>query len=84
MFLIILKNWQVFNDDQHVINFLQTVENFDDRYFEGSQFPSRDVVEEVHPQTSEKLLYLKGNKIPKGLVSLEKLFEKHDRYVKKQ
>ncbi|KAH9288747.1 hypothetical protein KI387_032864, partial [Taxus chinensis] len=25
---------------------------------------------------------LKGNKIPKGLVSLEDIFDKHDRYMK--
>ncbi|XP_059078205.1 uncharacterized protein LOC131043644 [Cryptomeria japonica] len=74
----------VFNDDQHVINFLQTADNFDDLYFDGSQYPSRDAIESVDVETGEKFLQLKGNKIPKGLVSLEKLFDKHDRYVKKQ
>lgn len=32
----------------------------------------------------EEFLQLKGNKIPKGLVSLERIFDKHDPYVKKK
>ncbi|XP_059077939.1 uncharacterized protein LOC131876533 [Cryptomeria japonica] len=41
---------------------------------------SPDTLEEVH----DGMLQLKGNKIPKGLVSLERLFDRKDGYVKKR
>ncbi|KAH9290853.1 hypothetical protein KI387_034970, partial [Taxus chinensis] len=33
---------------------------------------------------NDGICQLKGNKIPKGLVSLERLFNRHDRFVKKK
>ncbi|KAH9327884.1 hypothetical protein KI387_044376, partial [Taxus chinensis] len=33
---------------------------------------------------NDDICQLKGNKIPKGLVSLERLFDRHDHFVKKK
>ncbi|KAH9306474.1 hypothetical protein KI387_010878, partial [Taxus chinensis] len=33
---------------------------------------------------NDGICQLKGNKIPKGLVSLERLFDRHDHFVKKK
>ncbi|KAH9315939.1 hypothetical protein KI387_024566, partial [Taxus chinensis] len=59
-------------------------DNFEQLYFEGSDnfpresvpFNKEDVKEEEMDQ--DGCIKLKGNKIPKGLVSLEELFDKHD------
>ena len=50
-------------------------------YFEGSENAPNEVVSDENYDTSEGVIQLKENKIPKGLITLEKLFEKHDRYV---
>ncbi|KAH9319264.1 hypothetical protein KI387_021033, partial [Taxus chinensis] len=62
-------------------------DNFEQFYFEGSDnFPHESVSsneEGVKEETDQDgCIKLKGNKIPKGLVSLEELLDKHDRYVK--
>ncbi|KAH9314313.1 hypothetical protein KI387_022940, partial [Taxus chinensis] len=62
-------------------------ENFDHLYFEGSDNLPRECVssneEGVKEETDQDgCIKLKGNKIPKGLVSFEDLFDKHDRYMK--
>ncbi|KAH9310836.1 hypothetical protein KI387_025871 [Taxus chinensis] len=75
---------QVFNNDQHVLSFLELKDNFDQFYFEGSDNLPRECVssheegvkEEMNQDGCIKL------KIPKGQVILEELFDKHDRYIK--
>ena len=42
------------------------------------------MLSEVDPKIGHEVIQLKGNMIPKSLVSLEKLFDKHDRYIKEQ
>ncbi|KAH9296575.1 hypothetical protein KI387_040163, partial [Taxus chinensis] len=37
--------------------------------------------EGIEGMDKEGVIKLKGNKFPKGLVSLEDLFEKHDRFI---
>lgn len=53
-------------------------------YFEGSENAPNEIIFNKDPNTGQEVFQLKGNKIPKGLISLEKLFDKHDRYVKEQ
>ncbi|KAH9293352.1 hypothetical protein KI387_041448, partial [Taxus chinensis] len=62
-------------------------DNFEQLYFEGSDNLPRESVpsdkEDVNEEEMDQDGCIKqGNKIPKGLVSLEELFDKHDRYVK--
>ncbi|KAH9290276.1 hypothetical protein KI387_034393, partial [Taxus chinensis] len=62
--------------------------NFEQLYFEGSdnlpreRVSSEQAVTQGEETDQDGCINLKGNKIPKGLVSLEELFDKHDRYVK--
>ncbi|KAH9320393.1 hypothetical protein KI387_044493, partial [Taxus chinensis] len=82
-----VNNWKVFNDDQHLLSFLELRDNFDQLYFEGSDTFLRECVSSDEGDIKEEMnqdgcIKLKGNKIPKGLVSLENLFDKHDRYIK--
>ncbi|KAH9324013.1 hypothetical protein KI387_044470, partial [Taxus chinensis] len=81
------NNWQVFNDDQHLLSFLELRDNFDQLYFEGGGNLPRECVPPNEGDSKEEMdhdgcIKLKGNKIPKGLVSLEELFDKHDGYIK--
>lgn len=89
-------NWQVFNDDNHIKEFLVMGDNFKELFFEGSSFTHREAVIEVSnasktvedkeslEEPDSSIIQWKGNKIPKGLVSLENIFDKHDRYIQNQ
>ncbi|KAH9304239.1 hypothetical protein KI387_008643, partial [Taxus chinensis] len=44
--------------------------------------PPKESKGEAKEVDSNGVLKLKGNKIPKGLVSLKELFDRHDRFVK--
>lgn len=77
----ISDNWdhcQIFNDDNHIINFLEIKYNFNNIYFEGRKCSALDSSSDRESEQKEEILQLKCNKIPKGLVSLQKLFDKHD------
>lgn len=50
--------------------------------FEGSEYECK----ELCPNKKKELggiIHLKGNKIPKGVVSLEWLFDRHDGYCRR-
>ncbi|KAH9296368.1 hypothetical protein KI387_039956, partial [Taxus chinensis] len=53
-----------------------------------SENPHREVVAKEEKEgiegIDEGVIKLKGNKIPKGLVSLEDLFDKHDRFIQEK
>ncbi|KAH9327431.1 hypothetical protein KI387_007609, partial [Taxus chinensis] len=78
------QHWQVFNNDNQLISFLEKVENFSELYFEESTSACRESVmdQDKESKGNDDICQLKGNKIPKGLVSLERLFNRHDRFVK--
>ncbi|KAH9323803.1 hypothetical protein KI387_018442, partial [Taxus chinensis] len=80
------QHWQVFNDDNQLIAFLEKAENFKELHFEGSTSTCRESVTNQGDESegNDGIRQLKGNKIPKGLVSLERLFDRHDRFVKKK
>ncbi|KAH9316814.1 hypothetical protein KI387_044552, partial [Taxus chinensis] len=80
------SNWQVFNDDQQFLSFLELKDNLNQLYFEGSENISREYVTSYEDDIKEEMdqygcIKLKGNKVPKGIVSLD-LFDKHDRYIR--
>ncbi|KAH9310474.1 hypothetical protein KI387_025509, partial [Taxus chinensis] len=81
------SNWHVFNDDQNFLFSLELKDNYDQLYFEGSETFPRECVSSNEGDIKEDMdqdgyIKLKGNKIPKGLVILEDLFDKHDGYIK--
>ncbi|KAH9311190.1 hypothetical protein KI387_026225, partial [Taxus chinensis] len=82
-----VNRWQVFSDDHQFLAFLEQRDNFNNLFFKGSKNQHRESTleeekVEVEEVDSVGVLVLKGNNIPKGLVSLKELFDRHDRYVK--
>ncbi|KAH9293654.1 hypothetical protein KI387_041146, partial [Taxus chinensis] len=45
---------------------------------------AKEEKEGIEGVDEEGVIKLKGNKIPKGLVSLEDLFDKHDRFIQEK
>lgn len=60
---------------------MEVKDDFNNFYFEGSNCFDSTFAQNF--ECDEEFLQLQGNKIPKGLVSLEKLFDKHG-YIKSQ
>ena len=79
-----IRSCQVFEDDQKLKIFLEVVDEFyalhinQDNELEGS-VENKKFQESI---ADHKIIELKGNHLPKGLVPLEKLFNNHDVLVK--
>jgi hypothetical protein len=76
------KNWQVFKDDQEIQIFLKTIEEFSNISIDQD---NEDDDVEVHAANvlqdnvaGHKIIELKTNHLPKGLVPLERLFDHND------
>lgn len=63
-----ITNWQVFEDDQQVKNFIELKEEF-----ESTQVDQQNML--VESKENSEVLQLKSNSIPKGLIPLEKIFD---------
>jgi hypothetical protein len=81
-----IKHWQVFKDDEEIQIFLQTIEEFSNISIDQDD---EDGEVEVHATgfiqdnvVGHKIIELKTNHIPKGLVPLERLFDHNDVYKK--
>ncbi|XP_059075436.1 uncharacterized protein LOC131875353 [Cryptomeria japonica] len=77
------QNWQVFDDDKHIISFLEGREKFSNLSFDGNS-PSTSQKTTKEEEKEPEILQVKGNTIPKGLLSLKSLFNKHDQFMKKK
>jgi hypothetical protein len=82
-----IKHWQVFSDDLELQIFLHTIDEFSNISID--QESQEDENEELKGQQASHLLKivvghdiaeLKTNHIPKGLVPLERLFDRNDVY----
>ena len=76
-----IKHWQVFEDEEQVKRFLEIVGEFSNMEIdaceeEGTEDTSERNWEEK--MAGNKVLQLKGNVIPRGLVPLEILFDKNN------
>lgn len=78
------KNWQVFSNDDHIEEFLCIADDYEVLFFEGSASPFKESIIEDFKAIESSIIQLKGNHIPKGLVSLEDIFDRHDRHVQDQ
>jgi hypothetical protein len=69
-----IDHWQVFKDDEQVLRFIHNVKEFSDFNViykeEGKEYVEED--------------NLIKNPVPKGITSLEDIFERHDMYKKKK
>lgn len=71
------RHWKVFDDDGKIIAFLEGRPPFSDLKFEGSRNHNGT------PRDDPEVIQLEGNVIPRGLVTLEILFDKEDRRKEK-
>ncbi|KAH9296132.1 hypothetical protein KI387_039720, partial [Taxus chinensis] len=60
-------SWQVFENDQQIVNFLQ----------EEAEFSTRNQ-DKLHQQYGDQVVQLRTNKLPKGLITLESIFNLND------
>ena len=63
-----VKNFQVFEDDRHILKFLTNLDVF------TAQIIDREVDEEAEINL-EGIMSLKTNTIPKGMIELERIFD---------
>ncbi|KAH9296663.1 hypothetical protein KI387_044243 [Taxus chinensis] len=66
-------SWQVFENDQQIVNFLQ----------EEAEFSTRNQ-DRLEQQYGDQVVQLRTNKLPKGLVTLESIFNPNDRFRKEK
>lgn len=76
------ESWQVFENDKQILNFLKCADIFTSLFYEGSEVSCKEFSPDTQDELNNGVLQLKGNKIPKGLVFLECLFDRKDGYVK--
>jgi hypothetical protein len=72
-FLDNIDHWQVFKDDEQVIRFIHNVKEFSG-FNVSYKEEGKEYVEEDNPIK---------NPVPKGIIALENIFDKHDMYKKK-
>jgi hypothetical protein len=78
--------WKIFEDDEQIKQFLEMVDEFFEMYIDQeNQNDPAWIMQEGETQEkfkdkieNHKMLLLKNNQIPKGLVSLETLFDQND------
>jgi len=76
-----IKHWQVFEDDEQMKRFLETVGEFSNMEIDNCEEDEAENTSEnkwEEKMAGSKVLQLKGNVIPRGLVPLEILFDKND------
>lgn len=72
-----IENWQVFEDDKDISNFMLS----EDKYH-GQEMDCSDLIETIDDKETifgQEIMQLKTNKVPKGLVALENIFDNQDR-----
>jgi hypothetical protein len=79
-----VKHWKVFEDDLEIKRFLETVDDFSalhiDQDHDSESNPHADVFLKIF--ANHHIVQLPSNHIPKGLVPLERLFDRNDVEVK--
>jgi ribonuclease HI len=81
-----VKHWKVFEDDQEIEKFLQSIEDFSALYIDED--PDIGGESDHHPGellnkvANHQIIQLPSNHIPKGLIPLERLFDGNDVAVK--
>jgi ribonuclease HI len=79
-----VKHWKVFEDDLEIKRFLETVDEFFslhlDQDHDSENSPHADVF--LNKIASHHIVQLPSNHIPKGLVPLERLFDRNDVAIK--
>jgi ribonuclease HI len=85
-----VRHWQIFEDDEQIQKFLMAIGEFSETHpdQENQNDPMWIMQEGEDPETfrekiaDHRMLVLKNNQIPKGLIPLERLFDQNDIPVK--
>lgn len=79
-----IKHWQVFEDDREIKKFLECIEYFPEEIIDEEQEIDNKKVMQSYKNSmgGQKIIELKTNHIPKGLVPLERLFNNNDVFLK--
>jgi ribonuclease HI len=81
-----VQHWQVFEDDEQLRKFLESLDEFSETYNDQENqndpfwiMQEGEDAKEFHDKIADhRMLVLKNNQIPKGLIPLERLFNKDD------
>jgi ribonuclease HI len=81
-----VQHWQVFEDDEQLRKFLETVDEFSETCYDQENqddlfriMQEGEDVKEFHDKiANHRMLILKNNQISKGLIPLERIFNKND------
>jgi ribonuclease HI len=81
-----VKFWKVFEDDTELTRFLAVIDEFADLQIDQENEHDHEVEEPKFKRkiAAHEIVQLSTNRIPKGLVPLERLFDKNDVAVKLQ
>lgn len=79
-----VNHWQVFDADAQIKYFLECVQSFSQSYFEGSANNYKEFSPDPDVDPTNSFIQLKGNKILKGLVTLERFFTRDDVFIGKK
>jgi hypothetical protein len=79
-----IKHWKVFEDDLEIEKFLQSVDEFSALHIDQDLDLEGDPPSEVFSNkiVNHQIIQLPSNHIPRGLVPLERLFDKNDVAIK--
>jgi hypothetical protein len=72
-------NWQVFESDEDILNFIQCVDNYDSQVIDFNNLI--EVIDGKETIFGNEILQLPTNEIPKGLTELEGLFTDNDSHM---
>ena len=81
-----IQHWQVFEDDEQLRKFLESLDEFTETHTDQENqndpiwiMQEGEDSKEFHDKiANHRMLVLKNNQIPKGLIPLERLFNKDD------
>jgi ribonuclease HI/uncharacterized small protein (DUF1192 family) len=79
-----VKHWRVFEDDQEIEKFLQSIDHFSASHIDEDpdEEPNRHPGELLNKVADHQIIQLPSNHMPRGMVPLERLFDGNDVVIK--
>jgi len=72
-------SWQVFNDDRDLLKFLHCIDEYENQEIDFQAFV--ETIDGKETLVGKEIIQLRTNKIPRGLVALERAFDSKDKLV---
>jgi hypothetical protein len=79
-----VKHWKVFEDDQEIEKFLQSIDDFSTLHIakDPDEEPGHHPDELLNKVVDHQIIQLPSNHIPRGQIPLERLFDGNDVAIK--